>query len=205
MDSYRTVRRDAEAEIDVKRSRFIARVRRVADEPAARAVVEAARKEHWDARHHCSAYVLGPRGEIARSSDDGEPAGTAGMPILQAIRGRDLSDVVVVVIRYFGGTLLAAGGLDRAYGDAAAAGLQTSGEQLRWSGRLAEVDVPLGDAGRIEHALRAEGYAVRDISYGAAATIRLVSYDDARTATTIARLMSGAAEVRYGDSVWTDA
>lgn len=206
MPSYLTVARDAEAELEVKRSRFIARVRRVESEAAARAVVEQARKEHWDARHHCSAYVLGPRGEIARSNDDGEPAGTAGMPILQAIHGRELSDVAVVVIRYFGGTLLGAGGLVRAYGDTAAAGLAAAGTRERVAGLLAELDVSLADIGRVENGLRADGADVRDVEYAAAATFRLVVPTDEidRYDAAVARLTAGAARLRYGDLVWTD-
>ena len=104
--AYLTVARSGSAEIEVKRSRFLARVERVETEAAARAVVEAARKEHWDARHHCSAFVLGPDAGVQRSNDDGEPSGTAGAPMLEVLRGRELSDVVVVVTRWFGGVLL---------------------------------------------------------------------------------------------------
>ena len=91
MTRYRTVARTATVETEVKRSRFLCRVERVDSEVAARAVVERARKEHWDARHHCSAFVLGPDGAVQRSSDDGEPSGTAGAPMLEVLRGRDVS------------------------------------------------------------------------------------------------------------------
>ena len=85
------------------------------------------RAQHWDARHHCSAFVLGPRSELQRSSDDGEPAGTAGAPMLEVLRGAGVSDVAAVVTRWFGGTLLGAGGLVRAYGDAVRAALAEAG------------------------------------------------------------------------------
>jgi hypothetical protein len=91
--SYRTVARAAEAEIEVKRSRFLCRVAPVRDEDAARAVVEEQRKRFWDARHHCSAFVLGPDAAVQRSNDDGEPSGTAGAPMLEVLRGQDVSDV----------------------------------------------------------------------------------------------------------------
>ncbi|CAN5451703.1 hypothetical protein BH10ACT10_BH10ACT10_10780 [soil metagenome] len=107
--SYTTVARTATTETEVKRSRFLCRIERVADEDAARTVVERARKEHPDARHHCSAFVLGPDGDLQRSSDDGEPSGTAGAPMLEVLRGHEVSDVVAVVNRWFGGTLLGAG------------------------------------------------------------------------------------------------
>ena len=131
MTSYLTVARDAEAEIEVKRSRFLCTLARVADEDAARAVVDRLRKRHWDAGHHCSAFVIGARGEVQRSSDDGEPAGTAGAPMLEVLRGHEVTDVVAVVTRWFGGTLLGAGGLVRAYGDAVRAGLEASGTLRR--------------------------------------------------------------------------
>src|SRR5690606_33095353 len=102
---------DGEAEIEVKRSRFLCTLRRVGTEADARAVVEEMRRQHWDARHHCSAFVLGPDGALQRSSDDGEPAGTAGAPMLEVLRGHGVSDVVAVVTRWFGGVLLGAGGL----------------------------------------------------------------------------------------------
>src|SRR4051794_36725214 len=104
--TYLTVSGQAEAEIVVSRSRFRCLLVRVDDELSARGVIEQARREHWDARHHCSAYVLGPDRGTERSSDDGEPPGTGGAPMLEVLRGRELSDVVAVVTRWFGGTLL---------------------------------------------------------------------------------------------------
>ena len=120
---FTTLAGPAIAEIEVKHSRFLCELTPVgagdddASEVAARAVVEAARKQHWDARHHCSAFVLGPQRQVRRSNDDGEPSGTAGAPMLEALVASGLSDVVAVVTRWFGGTLLGAGGLVRAYGD----------------------------------------------------------------------------------------
>jgi uncharacterized YigZ family protein len=138
---YRTVAGNAVAETEVKRSRFLCRIERVDSEEVARTVVERARKEHWDARHHCSAFVLGPDGAVQRSSDDGEPSGTAGAPMLEVLRGREVSDVVAVVTRWFGGTLLGAGGLVRAYGDAVRAGLDAAGVHERVLAALFDVDV----------------------------------------------------------------
>src|ERR1700712_6102615 len=114
---------DVFAELEVKRSRFVAVLRRTESEAGARALVDERRRSLHDARHHCSAFVLhgGDEGPIARSSDDGEPSGTAGMPMLQVLQGAGLADVCLVVTRYFGGTLLGAGGLVRAYSGAASA------------------------------------------------------------------------------------
>lgn len=116
--AYTTLSGPAEAEVGAKRSRFLAHLAPAADEEAARAVIEAARRAHHDARHHCSAFVLGPDRRTERSNDDGEPAGTAGSPMLDVLRGSGLTDVVAVVTRWFGGTLLGTGGLIRAYSDA---------------------------------------------------------------------------------------
>jgi len=171
--SYLTVARDGSAEIEVKRSRFLCTVTRVSDEAAARAVVDRLRKAHWDAGHHCSAFVLGPGGEVQRSSDDGEPAGTAGAPMLEVLRGREVSDVVAVVTRWFGGVLLGAGGLVRAYGDAVRAGLDEVGTLRRVQLSEHEVVVDHADAGRLESELRARGVQVLDVAYAERVTLRL--------------------------------
>ncbi|WGW12456.1 YigZ family protein [Saxibacter everestensis] len=110
-------------ELEVKRSRFIAELAPVETEEAARSFISAQRRVHSKARHHCTAFVLGERSEVRRSNDDGEPSGTAGLPILETLTGRGLSNIVAVVIRYFGGTLLGTGGLIRAYGGAVSAAL----------------------------------------------------------------------------------
>src|SRR5699024_6167104 len=102
-DSYTVIARNADVGIDVRGSRFSARLRGAADERSAREVVAGARREHPGAHHHCSAFVLGPDGSVTRSNEDGEPPGTAGAPMLEALTGRGVSDVVAVVTRYFGG------------------------------------------------------------------------------------------------------
>jgi len=126
MTSYDTVYTGGSGEIVEKKSRFIGQVYPVETEEEAAQLVEAAKKKYWDARHNCYALVLGSRGEITRCSDDGEPSGTAGRPILEVLTGRGLKNVLVVVTRYFGGTLLGTGGLVRAYSQAAQAGIADS-------------------------------------------------------------------------------
>lgn len=207
MSSYRTVARAAEAEVEVRRSRFRCRVVRVDEEAAARAVVEEERRRHFDARHHCSAFVLGPRGEVERSSDDGEPAGTAGAPMLEVLRGRGLSDVVAVVTRWFGGTLLGAGGLVRAYSDAVRAALDQAGTRERRLVTVHQVTVPHGEAGRVEHALRAEGFAVLGVEYGAQAVLRTAVPvpERERLPALLAALTGGAVEATPVGERWVDA
>lgn len=205
--AYRTVGVPVSAEVEVKRSRFLARLERVDDEAAARAVVEAARKEHWDARHHCSAFVLGPDAMTQRSSDDGEPAGTAGAPMLEVLRGRELSDVVCVVTRWFGGTLLGTGGLIRAYSDAVREACDAATVVERRLLRRVQVPVDLTRVGRLENDLRAHGFVVDGVDYGAdGAVVTLDLAPDQRAAlpALLASLTGGAAEVRDGDEHWVD-
>ena len=205
-DRYRTVAADAVAEVEVKRSRFRCRVVRVADEAAARAVVEEERRLWWDARHHCSAFVLGPGAEIQRSSDDGEPSGTAGAPMLEVLRGAEVSDVVAVVTRWFGGVLLGAGGLVRAYGDAVRAGLAEAGTLDRELQREYAVALGHADAGRVESALRARGVGVLGVEYAAAATLRLgVRPGDAGLLDgLVAELTGGGAVPAFIGERWVD-
>ncbi len=204
MTRYRVPAREGLAEVEVKRSRFLAVCRRVPDEDAARAVVDELRRTRHDARHHCSAAVLGPDGAVERSSDDGEPAGTAGAPMLEVLRGAELSDVVVVVVRWFGGTLLGAGGLVRAYGDATRLALEAAGSRER--ALLHEYDVTLGhgDAGRLESELRTRGVEVLAASYGTEVTLRLGLVDPAPLDGWLAELTAGRVAARPAGQRWVD-
>ena len=185
---------------------FEARLERVATEAAARDVVQAARAAHWDARHHCSAWVLGPEGSLTRSSDDGEPSGTAGTPMLEALTHSGFSDVAAVVTRWFGGTLLGTGGLVRAYGDAVRAALEQARPQVRELRRLATLEVGHADAGRLEHDLRASGVVVTDVDYSAHVILHLATPvgDEAEVAELIARFTGGTAQLVPGDTEWVD-
>jgi len=202
--SYQTVARDGTAQIEVKRSRFIARVARVSSEEQARAVLERVRKEHWDARHHCSAFVLGPDAAVTRSSDDGEPSGTAGAPMLEVLRGRGVSDVVAVVTRYFGGVLLGAGGLVRAYSDSVRAALDSVGVLERRLLRLFDVEVEHALVGRVENDLRARGVLVRGVDYAEAATLHLGvdAANEEELHGLLAELTGGSSPLRPAGSAW---
>lgn len=205
--TYRVPGRSAEAEIEVKRSRFLCTLQRVEDEAAARALVERLRREHWDARHHCSAFVVGaPPVPVERSSDDGEPAGTAGAPMLEVLRGAGLSDTAVVVTRWFGGTLLGAGGLVRAYGDAVRAAVARAGLLERRLRSEVEVDLDHAEAGRVETELRSRGVDVLETAYGARVRV-LLGVEPAQVARTeglLAELTSGAARPVVVGQRWVD-
>ncbi|GIL28691.1 IMPACT family protein [Actinocatenispora comari] len=165
---FRTVAAGVEYDVEVKRSLFRCTLRRVADEDAAREVIAQVRRAYWDARHHCSAYVLGRAPALERSNDDGEPAGTAGAPMLAALHGEQLTDVVAVVTRWFGGVLLGTGGLARAYRSAVAGAIDAAGVLVRRPVALLAVAVDHAHAGGLEHALRvADPGAVRAVEYAA--------------------------------------
>lgn len=126
IETYNTVYMGGEEEIIEKKSRFIAVVEHVESEEEAIAFIESVRKKHWNATHNCYAYIIGTKQPLMRCSDDGEPSGTAGRPMLDVLAGAELCNIVVVVTRYFGGTLLGTGGLVRAYSGAVKAGLDGS-------------------------------------------------------------------------------
>lgn len=202
-----------DVETEVRRSRFLTRLVRVDDEAAARAEIELARREHWGARHHCSAFVLGADGtaeRTLRSNDDGEPAGTAGAPMLDVLVGRGLIDVVAVVTRYFGGVLLGTGGLTRAYSDAVAAAVDEARLGDRLVQRLLRSRLRLAlshaDAGRIESELRARGVAVLGVEYGDVATLELAVEPQALPAleSAVAQLTAGGSLLQPAGDEWVD-
>jgi len=203
--SYSVIARNGSAEVEAKRSRFLCTLERVESEAEARAVVERLRKQHWDARHHCSAFVLGPDAAIERSSDDGEPSGTAGAPMLEVLRGRGVSDVVAVVTRWFGGTLLGAGGLVRAYGDAVRAALDEVGLLERRLLRVFTIAVPHADAGRLESDLRSRGITVLGTTYDELARLRLAvpAADVDRLSVLLAELTGGSIRAVPAGELWT--
>ena len=206
MTSYLTVAGPADAEVEDRGSRFLCTLRRVADEDEARALVAALRREHADARHHCSAFVLGPDGALQRSSDDGEPSGTAGAPMLEVLRGRGLTDVVAVVTRWFGGTLLGAGGLVRAYSDATRAALDAAGTRRRVLMSRFDLVADHADAARWEAELRARGVTVLGVDYAERATLHLAvpAGDEEALQAQVAALTAGTATAQPAGEAWAD-
>ncbi|GAA1935496.1 YigZ family protein [Nocardioides hwasunensis] len=207
MTSYVTVARAATGEVQDRGSRFLCTLRRVADEDEARALVARLRREHGDARHHCSAFVLGPRGEVERSSDDGEPAGTAGAPMLDVLRGAGVSDVAAVVTRWFGGTLLGAGGLVRAYGDAVRTALAEAGTLRRTLLTELALELDHADAGRVEGELRSRGVTVLGVAHDARVRLLLAAAptETDRLRAIVRAATGGAAEPEAVGERWVDA
>jgi uncharacterized YigZ family protein len=205
--AYLSIAGHATAEVVVSRSRFLCTLERVDDELSARSVIEQERRQHWDARHHCSAFVIGPTRSLERASDDGEPPGTGGAPMLEVLRGRELSDVVAVVTRWFGGTLLGTGGLGRAYADAVRAALDVATFVQRVEHELCEVTVDLAAAGRLEHELRSRGTKVLNTEYTDVATLSLAvpTIAVAIAEEIVAELTEGSAELVHRGPRWVDA
>lgn len=150
-DSYRVLLSGGEGEIVEKKSRFIATVRKCGTEEEAEAFIEEMKKKYWDARHNCSAFVIGSRGELTRCSDDGEPSGTAGRSMLEVLTGSGIRNIAVVVTRYFGGTLLGTGGLVRAYTQAVKEGLANCRTGVMRNGCELEVTVDYNDVGKLQY------------------------------------------------------
>ncbi|WP_270204677.1 YigZ family protein [Streptococcus anginosus] len=124
---FRTIKEDGQVQEEIKKSRFICHIKRVTTEEEARNFIQAVKKEHYKATHNCSAFILGERSEMKRSSDDGEPSGTAGVPMLGVLENHQLTNVCAVVTRYFGGIKLGAGGLIRAYAGSVALAIKEIG------------------------------------------------------------------------------
>jgi uncharacterized YigZ family protein len=154
-------------EIEIKKSRFICTMTRVTSDEEARSFIAAMKKEHWEANHNCSAYSIGESAGIQRSSDDGEPSGTAGIPMLDVLRKSMLTDTVAVVTRYFGGTLLGAGGLIRAYGRAVSETIREIGIVARQQLTVMTMVADHAEAGRLHNALASSGFPEATVTYEA--------------------------------------
>ena len=165
LKEYKTILCEAEAEIIEKKSRFIATVRPVKSEDEARMFIDEMKKNYWNATHNVFAYQIGERDELQRFSDDGETQGTAGMPVLNVLKGEDIKNTAMVVTRYFGGTLLGTGGLVRAYGKAAKEGILSAGiaELILYS--KYEITTDYTESGKVQYEILQEGHVLLDTQY----------------------------------------
>lgn len=202
---YLVVYQGGQGEIVEKKSRFIATVRPVKTEEEAAAFVSEMKKKYWDARHNCSAFVLGERQQVTRCSDDGEPPQTAGRPILDVILGEGITDAAVVVTRYFGGVLLGTGGLVRAYQAAARAGLAASTVIRKCTGRELMIRTDYSGLGKLEHLFAQQGIPVLTMDYGADVAITILVPPDHQDAVwqSIVEQTNGLAKQEWGaDTVY---
>ena len=164
-EGFKIIYEGAEAEIVEKKSRFIAYVRPVNTEEEAVSFIDEIKKKHWDARHNCSAFVIGKNNELTRCSDDGEPSGTAGKPMLEVLLGQGLHNVAVVVTRYFGGVLLGTGGLVRAYQAAVKEGILASKVLEKFEGAKYSVETDYNGIGKIQYILAKENINTLGVDY----------------------------------------
>lgn len=173
-DAIRYLYRGGQGELVEKKSRFIASICPVRSEQEALAFIERIKKQYWDARHNCSAMVIGDRQELTRCSDDGEPPHTAGRPMLDVLLGENLTNVCVVVTRYFGGTLLGTGGLVRAYQGAVSEGLRNCTIARRMVGVPLNITTDYAGIGRLQYLTANENLPVLHTEYGADVVTRVM-------------------------------
>ncbi|MFC9618671.1 YigZ family protein [Streptomyces sp. NPDC056930] len=206
-EQYRTVARAGVHETEINRSRFICALAPAATEQEAQDFVARIRREHPTATHNCFAYVIGADASVQKASDDGEPGGTAGVPMLQMLTRREMRYVVAVVTRYYGGVKLGAGGLIRAYGGVVGQALDELGTITRQRFRLATITVGHERAGKLENDLRATGRSVREVRYAEAVVIEigLPDADVEGFRGWLADATAGEAELELGGEAYGDA
>ncbi|MGN7456475.1 YigZ family protein [Paenibacillus pasadenensis] len=204
LDRYRSLREPGSKEIVIKKSRFIGYGRPVESEAEAIAFIEEIKKLHWNATHNCSAYVVGERDEHQKASDDGEPSGTAGKPILEVIKHQGLKNVAIVVTRYFGGIMLGAGGLIRAYTDGAVAAIEAAGAITNVLHREIAVEVDYTWYGKLENELHARGVLVGSVDFTDRVVVRCLppAAESDRFIDWMTDLTQGQAGISAGETIY---
>ncbi|GIP54845.1 MULTISPECIES: YigZ family protein [Paenibacillus] len=204
LERYKTVRRAGDKEIVIKKSRFIGHVMPVESEEEAVSFIEEIKKRHWNATHNCSAYMIGERDEIQKQSDDGEPSGTAGKPILEVIRNQGLKNVAIVVTRYFGGIMLGAGGLIRAYTDGAVAAIEAGESITRVLHREVFVELDYTWLGKAENELRNRGIRTGETGFADKVTLLCLPLNEETESFKdwMTDMTQGQAVMTEGDKVY---
>lgn len=203
-ERYRTVYEGGEGELTEKKSRFIATVRPVQTEQEALDFIEEMRKKYWDARHNCYVYTVGENRETTRMSDDGEPSGTAGRPMLDVVLGEDLYNVAVVVTRYFGGVLLGTGGLVRAYSGAVQEGLKASRIIEKIHGIALEVTTDYSGIGKLQYIAGERGLPILDSEYTDKVVLQILTpaEETAAVEKAITEGTNGRARIQRGKELY---
>ncbi|MCY8669846.1 YigZ family protein [Bacillus haynesii] len=206
LQSYLTVAGEGTHEIVIEKSRFICHLSRVSTEEEAQNFINHIKKQHWNATHNCSAYVIGENDQIQKANDDGEPSGTAGVPMLEVLKKRKLKDTCAVVTRYFGGIKLGAGGLIRAYGKSVSEGLNHVGIVERKLMRVMHTTVNYTWIGKLENELRESPYQIKDIHYADDVEFETYVKESEKRAFTewITELTNGKSENREGIQVYLE-
>ncbi|RDI40140.1 YigZ family protein [Falsibacillus pallidus] len=206
LQSYYTVKGRGDHEIIIQKSRFISYINRVESEEDAQAFIAKIKKMHPNANHNCSAYMIGEHNQIQKANDDGEPSGTAGVPMLEVLKKRDLKDTVVVVTRYFGGIKLGGGGLIRAYGKATSEGINATGVVERRLMRLMRTKIDYTWLGKVENELRSSIYPIKEIHYLDQVEVETyaVEQEKEKFVEWMTELTNGQAILTEGDVVYLE-
>ncbi|MFD3261561.1 YigZ family protein [Paenibacillus lentus] len=204
LERYKTVRGAGEKEIVIKKSRFIGHIKPVENESEAIAFIEEIKKKHWNATHNCSAYMIGERDEIQKQLDDGEPSGTAGKPILEVIKQQGLKNVAIVVTRYFGGIMLGAGGLIRAYTDGAVAATEAGEVITRVLHREVYAELDYTWLGKVENELRNREIRTGETAFADTVTLLCLPLDSEGDAFKdwLVDLTQGQVVLKEGNKVY---
>lgn len=204
MLKHKAIFQGGQGEIIEKKSRFIAHVQSVESVEEAQDYIEAMKKKYWDARHNCSAFSIGVQNPLTRCSDDGEPGGTAGKPILEVIQGSGVRNVVIVVTRYFGGTLLGTGGLVRAYTEAAQEGLKNSTIVEKIPAVRTTIFTEYTDLGKIQYILAQNQVMVENTQYTDKVEIQALFPEEEKMflQKTLVEGTGGRVQTEEGESVY---
>ncbi|MDN6639383.1 MAG: YigZ family protein [Tetragenococcus sp.] len=198
LDSYRTIQKDGQAELEIKKSRFICSLKRVYTEEEAKEFIQQLKKKHWKANHNCSAFVIGEENDIQRSSDDGEPAGTAGNPMLEVLKKQQLINVCAVVTRYFGGTKLGAGGLIRAYSHSVSHALEETKIVQGILQQEVYVTIDYSLLGKLQNFLEQQEYMVADTQFLEHVTVCVLVEETEPFIAAVTELLSDQATFKEG-------
>ena len=206
MLEYKTIEGEYFTEWEINKSRFLTYIKHVETEIEAQEFISSIKKKHFDARHNCSAYIIGERSEIQKSSDDGEPSGTAGAPMLEVLKKNELSDIVVVVTRYFGGIKLGAGGLIRAYSNSVTNVVEKVGVIKRVLQQELIFSVPYNRFDEVDHYLKQQKIFIANTEYGVDVKIHIFVNDDqqAKPKEDLTNLLAGQVTFTNGEKRYNE-
>ncbi|MFD1483988.1 YigZ family protein [Lacticaseibacillus baoqingensis] len=204
--TYHTIAADGEHELIIKKSRFITRIARIHTEADAQNIIQAVRKTHYKANHNVPAYLLGDDDHIQRANDDGEPSGTAGVPMLQTLQQMGLHDVLAITTRYFGGTKLGAGGLIRAYSNSVQEAVHSVGIVARQWQKAVTIQITYAQLGAVQNYLQAQHQPVQHIDYAVDVTLHL-NVNETQVAplqAALTDLLSGQLTFKLGERLFVE-
>ncbi|MDD6690247.1 MAG: YigZ family protein [Lachnospiraceae bacterium] len=196
MESYRTIETRGEGSYEEKKSRFLGVAIPTKTEEEVQAALQEEKKKYYDAKHHCYACILGEKGELRRFSDDGEPQGTAGKPILTVLEGQNLRNVCIIVTRYFGGTLLGTGGLTRAYGEAAKRAVEAAGPLVMQPGKILRITMDYSLLDRVNWYLKKQEIKTLTTAYTEKAREEILVREDQLPALTSFLSQTGSGSIQ---------